>query len=437
MGIFDKLFRNRFSEHQWIRFGRASDEVKTQEQIQIWDQAMIAYEEGRFADSLENVLAYLVIPGLDNVKFSRNQNLISFELYQGSKLILGTIDGQWFEAKSRLAQAHEFGIGILRKLLEGGLDLQFSRYTIDKENYICLVFDGFLDESSPYKLYYGLKELAIRADKMDDLLMDEFENLIAVDDTHVSNYSSAVIQVKLDLFRKLVAQALDPKAIGNLDGERYPGAWTYIYLSALYKLDYLICAEGKSMELVEKAHQFYFTQTDVDLFIKTDKLRETLQILQAIKDEKLVKEFYLVHHTFGLKSAVPFITIAEFITNEMNALDWYVSNHHQNISIAICHYIAGYLLFSFCLPEPVNELLHFYFICDEGEYFSNLEIESYSLKTDSDYIKYESKLQAHVKKILTKHQKKYTELNTDFELQAKSKYEFCYSILSMIRDLNL
>ena len=42
---------------------------------------------------------------------------------------------------------------------------------------ITLLFDTMMEDAFPYKLYYALKELALHADKHDDLLLNEFDFL--------------------------------------------------------------------------------------------------------------------------------------------------------------------------------------------------------------------------------------------------------------------
>ena len=69
----------------------------------------------------------------------------------------------------------------MRRLIELNYDLEYSRYALDDNNTITMVFDTYALDASPYKLYYALKEIATKADKMDDLLLDEFQMLRATD----------------------------------------------------------------------------------------------------------------------------------------------------------------------------------------------------------------------------------------------------------------
>lgn len=437
MGILDRLFKTKKSEHQWIRFGRASDEVKTSEQVQLWDQAMVDFENQRYLDSFEKLLKYLLIPNIDNVRTTRNSDKIEFELEQGSGLVTGWMDSQNFCALAQITIGDTYSIGLMRQLLESSLELQHSRFAIDENNYLIIKFDGFTKESSPYRLFYGLREIALRADKQDDLLLSEFDHLKAVDNTNVTEYSETIKKTKYQYFQLILQKALDPGAVGKLDTKKYTGAWTYIYLSTLYKIDYLISPEGKSMEIIENAHKNYFIQNGEDILDKTEMLKESILELSEIDQTKLERELYYVHHTFGLKSAVPYGIISEFIVTEMNPLEWYKSQGHTEVSLAICHYIVGYLVYNFSLPEPANELAHYYFLCNDSEYFSALGLQTPELMDDESFKKSESKLKSGIRKIIDKHLVKFPELNTDVTISCQSRLDFCISYLTMMNNLNL
>lgn len=437
MSILGKLFNTDKVELNLVRFGRASEEFKSPEQVEMWNHSMEAFESQKHFDSLEYLLKYLSIPNLNNIRYLRNAQSLNFELEQGSKLIMGELGLEWFVVKARIARGESFSIGVMRKLLESGIDLQYCRYSIDKENYLCLVMDGFTSEASPYRLFFGLREMAIKADKLDDLLLDEFEHLTPINNQHIIEYPESIVKIRSDFYYNTLRSALDPLAIGNLSAERHPGAWTYIFLSAIYKIDYLVCPEGRAMELIENAHLNYFNQDGTDVYQKSEALRKAVQELASIPNEKLQREIYKVNHTFGVKSTVPFQTIAEFINAELSAIEWYRANKHDNVCYAICTYIAGYILFSFSAEEPVLELLHLYYKCEEPEFFRSLGLDSFDVSDDASFKNSESKLRSAVKKVLSKYDKKYPGMNHSSELNCDTRLDFFISLLLMVRDLNL
>ena len=51
-------------------------------------------------------------------------------------------------------------------------------------------------DASPYKLYFAFKEVATKADKLDDLLIDEFEVLHHTDESLLLHSSEQEKEVK-------------------------------------------------------------------------------------------------------------------------------------------------------------------------------------------------------------------------------------------------
>ena len=67
-------------------------------------------------------------------------------------------------------------VPVMRRLLEMNFTLYYSRFALDNER-LCMRFESDIETANPSKLYYGLKELATKADKQDDLLVQDFSSL--------------------------------------------------------------------------------------------------------------------------------------------------------------------------------------------------------------------------------------------------------------------
>lgn len=61
--------------------------------------------------------------------------------------------------------------------MEQNFDLKYGCFVFDDDQNIIMVFDIYILDGLFYKLYYVLKEVVIRVDKYDDLLLDEFKML--------------------------------------------------------------------------------------------------------------------------------------------------------------------------------------------------------------------------------------------------------------------
>ncbi len=104
-------------------------------------------------------------------------------------------------------------------------------------------FDTELSTATPNKLYYGLKELATKADKQDDLLLSEFGFLQPVDTDHINQLPEQEKEVKYDFLQKWIRSTLE--YIETLDPEKFSGGISYLLLTLVFRIDYLISPEGK------------------------------------------------------------------------------------------------------------------------------------------------------------------------------------------------
>ena len=76
-------------------------------------------------------------------------------------------------------------------------------------NLIVMKFNTYLLDGSPYKLYDALKEIALNADKVDDLLLDEFDALMPIDTKHVVTVSKTEKATKYRYIRQWIETTLN------------------------------------------------------------------------------------------------------------------------------------------------------------------------------------------------------------------------------------
>lgn len=437
MGFLDRILGETQERGPNLCFGRATDLPKDKVQLDLWDKANESFNHEDYFQSIEQFFNYLNNPELKNLSYQKVLGGFEFSIVQGSKIIEGKVDKSWLRAEAKIAKCKSLSIGFLRKLVEANFELQYGRYSLDSQQNLCIIFESFLEEASPYKLFFGLKEIAVKADKQDDLLLDEFSELEAINSTHVIPQSTEVKEVKYKFFKEALRRALAMEDMGSLNLDRYPGALTYIYLHTLYKIDYLLCPEGKSMEIIEEAHEVYFDQGNFDAHEKVETLSKSLKELNEIEKEKFGIELYNVNHTFGINNTVPHSTIAQFIDTEMQALEWYLANKHERICQNICSYIVGYCLFSFALAEPVSKLFHLFYEIEEPDFFKNLGYSRHFAPKEIEVKKFETRIKSSVKEILQMAAPKYPEINTEVKLNFDSRVELSISLLQLIKDLNV
>lgn len=419
-----------------IKFGRYSDSYKKPAQYEAWDESLENFEKENYLVSFDAFFRYLRDDKDENVKWQEENGAIQFEFYQGSKKIFGTASIRNFKAEAKVAKARQLNIGFMRRLIEQNFDLKYSRFALDDQNDIAIVFDTSSLDGSPYKLYYALKEMAVNADKMDDLLIDEFDVLEQIESSHILDLSEPEKEAKYAYIQSEITKVFEEIDHGKLRPEQYPGAIAYLLLDLSYRLDYLISPEGFMMERLEKIHRLYFENDGKTTPQKTALMRKNLDQLTARTKEEFFKEMYRVKATFGITTPVNHDRVAAFIDGELHNMDWYKDNRHERVAMAIPGYIVGYCLFNYAAPKPVRELFHLYFKITEQEFFNSLGFSLNFQDARSGELNRKN-IKSAIEKIVKDNERIFPKLKPDFfSLNYSSRPEFAKSYLAMIRNLD-
>jgi hypothetical protein len=442
MSLLERLFSKSVPKESLpaIRFGRFSDAFRSEAQYDAWDQATSAYDAEDYLKSFQLFLDYLYNEAEDNVHYQRLEDgrRIEFELYQGSKRITGEADAAHIRVEARIARVKELHIGYLRRLVEQNFDLKYARYALSEDQHLCLVFDTLALDSSPYKLYYAFKELAVHADKQDDLLLDEFESLEPVDNQHIIPISEEVKEVKYQYILQSIQNGLQ-----YLDSDASPretefsGGVAYLLLDLCYRLDFLISPEGYMTECLERIHRQYFAEDEQSNAQKIQLIKREFHKLTERSREDFFKEFYEVRLSFGITNPVSHAKLQEFIDAELYHMDWYLEQGYEQVALAIPGYILGYSLFNYGLQAPIRDLIFLYYRLVEPDYFRGL-----GFPQDEPLIENGRYHKRHIQRALRRIEQRYRGAFPNLYLSGRhldyeTKAGFVRSYLGLIRDLDL
>ena len=258
--MLDRLFgiskkKNESEAASAVVFGRYSDNNKSVAQTARWTDADNLFKEKKYFESLDAFFEYLKDDAEQNTLYERNDETGKFEIFQGSKIVKGMFNRDELKAEVTLAGMLQPSVPVMRRLLESNFSLYYSRFALD-DGRLCMRFDSDTNTASPSKLYYGLKELATKADKQDDLLVQEFSSLQAVDNEHVAAIPLAEKEVKYRYFQSWIQQTLD--TIASVDADKFSGGNAYLLLALIFRIDFLIAPEGKLLSDLEKINGIYF-----------------------------------------------------------------------------------------------------------------------------------------------------------------------------------
>src|SRR5829696_747882 len=82
-----------------ILFGRYSDNNKPIAKVEKWNEADGLFKEKKYSESIAVFFQYLRDDSLENVVLETNDSGGEFQFYQGSKLIKGLYNKEYFEAE--------------------------------------------------------------------------------------------------------------------------------------------------------------------------------------------------------------------------------------------------------------------------------------------------------------------------------------------------
>ena len=352
-----------------ITFGRFSDSFKSKPKVEAWNTAERLFLEKNYTESYEAFFNYLRDDDTNNVIFKKDGQRIDFELLQGSKLVKGRIADGKIICEADVAEYDKLSVAFMRRLMEMNYSLFYSRYAM-VDNKIIIKFDSSVAASPPRKLYYAWKELATRADKQDDILIDDFAMLHQTGNAHTEQLPDAEKEIKYNFYKGWLDNTI--KRINELNEDAFSGGISYLLLNTAYKIDYLIAPEGSLMNDLEKMSWEYFTKDNKPYVEKNRKMKEALQKLSDIPKDKVFEDLYRVKSTFGIANPAPHQAVIDLFNNNLQNVKWYLDNNYNDIAVVIYEYLATYCFFSYGLPKPDSKLFHLMLNITNQDYFTAL-----------------------------------------------------------------
>lgn len=372
--MFDKLFgwgKKKSAEmaEPGVIFGRYSDNNKPLGKVNRWTDADNLFKEKKYPESLDAFFEYLRDDKTGNVVYERNGAAGRFELYQGSKIVRGSFDGAALRAEVTLARMPQPSVPVMRRLLEMNFNLYYSRFAMEEDR-LCMQFDSDAATASPSKLYYGLKELATKADKQDDLLLQDFSNLVTTDSEHVIPIDQQEKEIKFTYLQKWIGETLD--TIGTLDADKFSGAIAYLLLCLASRIDYMIAPEGKMLNQLEKIIGIYFKKDDRPVTEKNRDMAEEYRKMKALPKEEVFGYLFRSKYTFAIVAPQGYKAVSESIHAANQNMVWYRDNNYPGIASQITEYGFAYCQYSYSLPRAITELFQLYMMVNYPDYFAAL-----------------------------------------------------------------
>jgi hypothetical protein len=419
-----------------IRFGRYSDNNKTREQTQAWYKAEELFREKKHKEAFTEFFKYLRDDEENNVTFVQDADAFTFELVQGSKMVHGKCDGKNILVSAPLARMPESNIAVMRRLLDMNFNMYYCRTALDEDNVLCMLFDTDVQSVDTNKLYYGLRELATKADRIDDILLADFSSLQAVGVEHIKPLSEWELDFKYRYFKKWIADGL--KKVDGLNQDSFSGAIAYLLPVILYRIDFLITPEAKLLAEMERVSSIYWTKKeDTTLVERNQLMKDSIRKMQETTKEEFAANVYHSKATFSIGSPAKTEKIKDNIYNANKDSHWYVDNKYPDIALVLVEYGLLYSQFIYSMPSVLTELTSVFMAVLHPDFFTEagLPVALYS-PADKKFNK--EMIEETVDDILKRYKDRFKGLKWDFSrMKYDGLYEFAISFSELIAGMNL
>ncbi|HQI70000.1 MAG TPA: hypothetical protein PLT47_04570 [Bacteroidales bacterium] len=440
MSFFKKVFSSsdnaaneKTSVSNNVAVGRYTEINKKAAQTEYWKKSQDDFSQKRHLDAFDKLLHYMLNPAVENIKINRRDGALNFEMLQGSKIIFGKADENNFSAEARIACYDRPSVAFLRKLMNMNYVLQYNRFAI-KDDIIYLKFDSKTIDASPNKVYYALRELALKCDKIDDNLVGEFEMLHAIDNGHTVDIPENLKEIKYKYLHRWIDEALNK--ISTLNEDRMSGGISYILLALLFRIDYLLQPQGVFFEDIEKINGIYNAKDNKSTLERNRLMIEELKRVNGKSKEEIFKNLYEVKITFGYVPATSHKQFYEFILEQFKNTNWYYDNRYPDIVTCIYEWIIGYSLFYYGLFPPTYDFLKLAYTVMQPAYFAEMGAPL-NLWNQANSTFNKTAIEKEIQKIVRAHQPEYPKLAILMEnIRYNNINDFLYTYLNEVTYLN-
>lgn len=419
-----------------VKAGRYSDNNKTRQKTEKWQEAEDLYKEKQFMPALTAFFSYLRDEEEDNVHFEPTGDGFSFSLVQGSGKVTGECDGKTIVARLPLAVMDYAGTAVMRRLLDMNYNLYYSHTALDADNTLYMIFNSSVSSASPDKMYQGLREITVKGDKIDDLLLADFNSLKRANGGRVTVLTEQELSTKYRYFREWIETVL--AAVDKLNQDSFAGAIAYMLLGTVYRIDFLITPQGKLLSELETIHRIYWDKKDeVTLVERNKQIKNALRKLLEMTAADFGKSLYHSTNTFSISNAPKSDKVREYINNANKDAQWYSENKYPDAALRLNEYGVLYSQFIYSVPRVQTLLVKIYMAVMHSSFFAEMGMKHKLYEAGGSGFD-QAAIEEAVDESIAKYQDKFPYLKWHHDrVKYNSLYDFGISFSEQIANLNL
>ncbi len=431
--FFSSLLSRREKSGLRIELGKYLEQSLTHFDREKWNNSIELYTQGNYLEAYYSLLQFLKDPNLDNIIINKQNHLLEFELFQGSKKVIGRITENEISIFSDVVGYKDhIPNELLEVLLQENYKFRYAWFVLTPQT-IRMVFNGPVSLIQPKVLYEALKELSITADSYDDVLIEKYEDFTPINTQHIVQLSDKEVNTKIKYFRLWIKSALNTcEKLGRdkRQKEVNKGTISYVLLSTVYKLFYLLAPEGVLLDHLRRLDAFYWS-SELDVVNKNEYLISSLSELLSWTDQIISKSLYKVISTFSTVHSVETHKLIDFMSTELEAAKQYVIQGYGEFFHVLVEYIIGYVNFHIALKPEYKELLDILWRVYNDNFFLDLGFSVRYItrgKLNSFVIEY------RLNKVLDKHKLrgKFKVSKLDYSSLIKFSQSFLNEFINMV-----
>ncbi len=430
VSFFNQFFTKKRKEDLNINLGKYSDRNKTLKQLKYWSECIDLYDEKKYIESAEKFFLFVKSPKIENLSFIKKESKIVFEFYQGSKKINGFYTKKQIYVSSDIVKTKNNNAKLAKKLLNINYELKFCHFSAKKNTIICEL-NLITSHTNPITLYYALRELAISADRYDDIISIDFKEVTPVNISHIIPLKKNELLTKIKYFRSWSEELFD--YLKSLEPAKFIGARAFMMMSYIFRIFYLLSPEGKMLEKIKNIYKKFYTGKKLEIERNAEVFNE-IKKLSNLTDEEIKDSLYFVYSTFPVVPPTQPIVLQEFVKKEIDKIHWYEDNNYKKTAIAVTDYIIGYAYYNFGNEAVIDELFQIYWEVINSDFFNDLNIPN--VPVEKNRISY-FVLNQRFNSINLAAKKEYPKFYFNLKhLNLSSKQEFAKSFIYEILNLN-
>jgi hypothetical protein len=299
-----------------------------------------------------------------------------------------------------------------------------------------MVFISDVASTNPSKLYYGLRELATKADRQDDLLLTDFSYLKPTDTEHISKLSENELEVKYKYFRNWIQDTLT--RVSELNQDSFSGAIAYMLLALIYRIDFLILPEAKLLAQMEKINALYWEKKDeIALVERNQMMKDAIRKLLDVSKEDFGASLHHSKSTFSIATPPKSDKVRDHVISADKDSNWYIEHKHPDLALIINEYGVLYNQFIYSMPRVQTDLITVYMAVLHSDFFAELGMKERLYDPEkNEYNK--DNIEAATDQALSKFKDKFKGMRWDHSrISYESLYDFATTYSEQIVNMNL